>query len=515
MAQRTWNWNYSAFSKPAQNVAPATKGALRDIVTKTNQFPSPLRAVGEVHSMNSCFATTGTHVSMEKLSAVGNPVKDEARGIWLVTAQAGATMFDIRQKLRQHNPPLELEVSPEIGNATVGSSACCGTKDASLGTGPGQISSIAERILLMDANGNDVELTLGSEDLRWARCSYGLMGVVQEATFRARPLAPLDYEYHWFPADAALTRAKVFGGADGVLAFLQPYRKRIMVERRTRVADPATAANRIADTRVRREIRDWVWQWGATQSVALAPILAEAFSQNLPSQLVAMLLDSAATAFDHPFLNNPLVRTALNVVRSSLNLGGVTTDQALAAADKLPEPLFELLEGYTAHRSDSMINFTHDRQTYFEFTFWAFPQDDWEKLLPLYLKFCEDFHRDTGFRASLFTEIYFIAKDESSPLSFSLDAPIFTLDMVDHRPWDPRWQQLNERYNEWAAAHGGRPLLNQTKRLEATPGVVAKAFKAAGALGQNWDAFRQRVTEKDPSGRFRNEFFDRLLKESA
>src|SRR5207247_4527099 len=116
-----------------------------------------------------------------------------ARNVWLVTAEAGATMIDIRDRLRQHDPPLELEVSPEIGNATVGSAACCGTKDASLGDGPGQISSIVEEMVLIDANGIPVPIGGSSAALPWARCRYGLLGVGREATFRARRRAPLAY----------------------------------------------------------------------------------------------------------------------------------------------------------------------------------------------------------------------------------------------------------------------------------------------------------------------------------
>jgi hypothetical protein len=43
-------------------------------------------------------------------------------------------LIQIRDALRPHG--MELEVSPEIGNATAGSVACCGTKDASLGRAP-------------------------------------------------------------------------------------------------------------------------------------------------------------------------------------------------------------------------------------------------------------------------------------------------------------------------------------------------------------------------------------------
>ena len=150
-----------------------------------------------------------------------------------------------------------------------------------------------------------------------------------------------------------------------------------------------------------------------------------------------------------------------------------------------------------------MIDFAMHPPDPFDFTFWAFPVDRWETVVPAYLKFCED--TAPQFRASLFTEVYLISKDDNAALSFCPDTDVFTLDMVDHRPRDPGWHELNRAFNKLAIKpeHGGRPLLNQTKHL--TKNDLEKSLR------ERWKKFGELVTHDDPQGRFRNDFFDSLL----
>lgn len=193
-------------------------------------------------------------------------------------------------------------------------------------------------------------------------------------------------------------------------------------------------------------------------------------------------------------------------------------DSPLSAAllrlfDLVPGPFFEgFLQGYRAYRSDSLVDFRHGRQTHFDFTFWAFSEAAWPGLVEEYIRFCRDHARNNdGYRPALFTEIYFMPRDRRARVAPSIDGPVFTLDMVDNRPPDPRWKAINRAYNEWAVAHGGRPLLNQTKELEATPDVVRRAYGAA------WKEFSAAVWKANPplpgapNGRFVSGFFAPLL----
>ena len=131
---------------------------------------------------------------------------------------------------------MQTAVTPEIGNATAGSVACCGTKDASLGrSGSGQVGSTAIGVRLVDADG-EVETITEADDperMRAVRSSYGLLGVVFEVTFRIQRLSILSYSYKSFELTPLPGPDELSGGADGVLGLL-PYSNRIVVERRVR-----------------------------------------------------------------------------------------------------------------------------------------------------------------------------------------------------------------------------------------------------------------------------------------
>jgi len=130
----------------------------------------------------------------------------------------------------------------------------------------------------------------------------------------------------------------------------------------------------------------------------------------------------------------------------------------------------------------------------------------WGTVVPAYLQFCENFQRRTGFRPALPTEVYFIRQDNHGLLSFSPSEDIFTLDMVNSTPRTSKdevyWRWMNREYNDFAAAHGGRPLLNQTKELSRS--IVHRS------LGADWQAFAATRLLADKDGRFLNEFFKSL-----
>jgi FAD/FMN-containing dehydrogenase len=344
---------------------------------------------------------------------------------------------------------------PEIGNATAGSVACCGTKDSSVGTGPGQVSSGVVAVKMVNARGvlEDIDERRSAAEkarLRDIRSSYGLLGVICEVTFRIEPRVVFKHEYEVISLEPVPTLAAIRKNADAVLAFMQPYAKQILVERR--FIDRAAPRSSVDPVMVRRRLRGFAWEHGATQTVS---------------------------------------------VLTSLPFGA----RLLEGFDKLTGAAFEhLLSGFRASRADCMVDFSADPSDPFDFTFWAYPEAAWEVVVPAYLRFCQE---QLPFRASLFTEVYLIARDDKAALSFCPSSNVFTLDSVDHRARDEGWHRFNRGYNDLAVTLGGCPLLNQTKQLSKP--VVARA------LGDRWTAFSQLVAAEDPDGRFGNSFFDALL----
>lgn len=543
-----WNWNRSAGSHPRVVVDATSVDHVVQIVRDRATYPSPVRAAGELHSTTACIeADGGTQVRMRGLAHVR--VEDGGRRI---TVGAGATMLAVRDELRKHGR--ELAVSPEIGNATAGSVACGGSKDSWLHSrsypeGLAQIGSAVVAVTLVDAQGElvtvDERSGPGGLSLELVRCSYGLLGIIVEVTFATVPRALLANRFAWLPVASTFdpaqedhiavpTVAEIFAGADAVLAFLQPYHGGVLIERRTAIGDDKITP----EDQMRREVRDWIWEWGASGATTLLAGMADVASGS-PAKGAARMAAASVELLSAALLENRLTRALFAGHPPSPTLGRAFAEiherlpretrtpppdvdpsseeaqfaRLLPLFDKPTGPFFEdLVRGYRAYRSDSLVDFSHDRATFFDFTFWAFAERHWDRLVPEYIRFCRDYsRRHGGYRPALFTEIYFIPQDRHSLLSFSADGPVFTLDMVDNRPDDARWRAMNRAYNLWAAEHGGHPLMNQTKELEATPEVLSRAY------GEAWARFSRAVWAANPAapdapdGRFVSSYFKKLL----
>jgi FAD/FMN-containing dehydrogenase len=441
------NWNGSDLSNPRVVATPRDLEDLIALVKDRETYPSPMRAGGSFHSMNACFETTGTQV----LTKAFNSVKVDLEA-GTVTVGAAVTMLQIRNALRSLG--MQLEVTPEIGNATAGSVCCCGTKDSSLGpTGLGQVSSSVCRIKLVNARGEVEDVSEESDPKRLfvLRSSYGLLGVVYEVTFRIQPAVALRYEYSVLPLDPAPTMVEMRRGADAMLGFAQPYANRIIVERRYRLPENPAAFS--AFSRAKRRGRDILWESGASF-----------FPTRIP--------------------HNWWFDTQDRLLQSQLRI-------------------LTAMGGFRAHRWDSTVDFKPNRSHYVDFTFWAIPVSRWAEFTPAVRSFCAEFRKETGFRMSIMAEVYALARDQHSLLSPSPDEDMLTMDVVDTRINDPLWVEFNKQFNLLAASFGGRPLLNQTKY--PTRSLVRDT------LGADWDRFLGIRKQEDPDGRFLNGFFADLI----
>jgi FAD/FMN-containing dehydrogenase len=441
------NWNGSDISNPRVIASPRDLEDLIAIVKDGETYPSPLRAGGSFHSMNACFETTGTQVLTKAFDSVK---VDLDAGT--VTVGSAVTLLQIRNALRPLG--VQLEVTPEIGNATAGSVCCCGTKDSSLGpTGLGQVSSTVCRIKMVNARGEIEDVSEASDPKRLfiLRSSYGLLGIVYEVTFRIQPAVTLRYEYAVLPFDPAPTIEKMRGGADAMLGFAQPYANRIIVERRFRL--PENSGPISGFSRAKRRLRDLLWESGASFFPTLIP-------------------------------HNWWFDTQDRLLQFQLRL-------------------LTAIGGFRAHRWDSTVDFKPNRSHFVDFTFWAVPVSRWAEFTPAVRKFCDDFRKKTGFRMSIMAEVYALARDQHSLLSPSPNEDMLTMDVVDTRTKDPLWAEFNKQFNVLAASFGGRPLLNQTKH--PTRSLVRQT------LGADWDRFLEIRTGEDPDGRFVNGFFADLM----
>jgi hypothetical protein len=198
------NYDGSITSAPQQLVYPETVEEIQAILRDTVRFPSPVRAMGSYHSLTPCASSDGTIVNMSRMAQV---IGIDSTNLTF-TAQAGLEIIEASKALRPDD--LQLMLNIEIGNMTLGSAACCHSKDALDGFEFGQVSSYVTHIKWVTPAGDLAEASeADSPDLlRLMRSSYGLCGIVYEVTLRIKPIEALHFTYLPRPVDE-LTQEEV------------------------------------------------------------------------------------------------------------------------------------------------------------------------------------------------------------------------------------------------------------------------------------------------------------------
>ncbi|HEV2499106.1 MAG TPA: FAD-dependent oxidoreductase, partial [Terriglobia bacterium] len=194
------NWFGDLVSHPQVLVEANSVDDIIAVLKNPAKYPSPVRAVGSNHSTSPCgTADGGTLIKMGNMNRILSITGDS------VTAQAGAHYIDIAHELENHN--LQFYVNTEIGSLSAGSAACAGTKDGSLPGEFGQVGSYITNVKMVLPSGELLEVDESkSELLKQVRSSYGLFGIVYEATFRVKPIVPMAVYHETFTLEDFTSR---------------------------------------------------------------------------------------------------------------------------------------------------------------------------------------------------------------------------------------------------------------------------------------------------------------------
>ena len=178
-------------ASPQKVVRPTTVAEIQEVLRRPQDFPGPVRPMGSFHSLTPCAATSGTIIDMRGMNRILNidPVN------LTLTAEAGIEMIEAARELRKHN--LQLLLNIEIGNLTLGSAACCHTKDSLDAVEFGQVSSYITRIKWVSPSGSLEEASADRNPslLPLIKSSYGLAGIICEVTIRIKPLEIVRFNY--------------------------------------------------------------------------------------------------------------------------------------------------------------------------------------------------------------------------------------------------------------------------------------------------------------------------------
>ena len=443
------NWFGSIKSHPAVIVEVESVEQIRAVLDDRQRYPGPVRAVGSNHSTTPCgVAEGGTLIVMRKMDRILEIREDS------VTAQAGALYYDVAQELRKHQ--LQFYVNVELGNLTIGSAASGGTKDASMPGEFGQVASYATSIKMITPAGDLVEITdKDSELMQVTRSSYGLFGIIYEATFKVRPLVPMRVYHKPYSFDQfakALPALKARG--ESIMMYINPFTDTVLVEFR-----------KYHDHLKGHRATNWQWKLRNAIWSHYAPLYGYFLSRMVPSRRLRILLTD--------LYNRLIVLVATAIVRG---------ENTAATSQLIKYPFVSNNSRYT-------------------FSIWAFPEETYLDSLRKYFEFSKEYYQRKKYRVNLLSVGYRIKADQSSLFSYSFDGPVMTFDPVS--TGNPGWEDFLRAYNELCSSLGGVPLFNQTNLL--TREQVNHAFGDRPLL---FDRYRRRY---DPTDRLLNSYFKELL----
>jgi hypothetical protein len=404
--------------------------------------------VGSNHSTARCgIAEGGTLIKMAGMNRILDIGTDT------VTAQAGALYIDVALELRKRN--LQFHVCTEIGNLSIGSAACAGTKDASMAGEYGQVGSYVTAVKLVLPNGTLLEASDATDPelMQQIRASYGTFGIIYEVTLTVRPLTPVKVYHRTFRLQEfleALPELRASGVS--MMYYLFPFVDKITVEFRS--YNPAATGK--ANQRV--------WTSRNRGWAVVGPVIGR-WAAALPAGPVR-----------HHVLN------ALTSVWRFVLVHRVKSDNTIPMQQTIRYPPVGGPSRYT-------------------FSLFAFPIEDFPNVLQEFCRFCKEYYQRTGYRTNLSYVGYRICSDQRSLLSYSFHGDVMTLDPVSTN--NPGWKEFLTAFNQFCSVRKGAPVLNQT--FGVTQDIARRAF------GERLDIISRTRQTYDPDGRLLNDYFRELL----
>lgn len=450
MSNQITNYDGGIVTSPRQLVYAETVNQIQAIMKDPVRFPGPVRAMGSFHSLTPCASSSGTIINMSNIKRIIHI--DETN--MTIRAEAGLELIDASKELRSKN--LQFVTNVEIGNITLGSAACCQTKDA---LDHGQMDSYVIEIKWVDPSGQLREASVTSDpDLLYRmRSSYGLCGVIYEVTFKLERLEAIRLTY-LLRNVADLTEnevADLIDNNEGVICWTLGS---------ISVFECRNSAPKVdSSTRWLAGVRRMLWSYVVA--------FVSRYSQSLTRSrtLKNLLLD--------------VWFAILRMCYRALNWIG----------------------GFTLYDPDKIVDYRRTPASgRYAFTFWAFPREQWLRTLKEYLRFREQHFQMYGFRCNMPLGSYFIRKDLNSILSYTHDGDIISIDPIHAYTKEDQaaWNLFLTKFNAWAYHMKGIPLLNQSPFVNSSH-VMA-------AYGERWHEFKDWIKNEDPNGRMLNPFFGEL-----
>jgi len=434
-------------------VRPANGGSTEYTINSTRELmrlmnpgtrtPTPIRPAGARSASTDCNSTpVGSVISVNPLDNILNI--DTFNNT--VTAQAGVRIYRLVEALAEHG--LELVGAHELAGRTLGGAIAA----PSMGPGIGKRSAcLASRVLsakLVTPTGKLMQVNAAQQNLLGAvRSSYGLLGVIVEATLKVQPIANFTVSHRKLPIDDFCRVVDTLANSEvGFKFYLLPYRDRVYLDLR-----------RYSDSTGNTYKTPWkLKDWGET---TVLPGLFKSFNRLLPLHSVRYQVIDTVSEATQGIVNGRFVTTGNNTLAGS-----------------------------------SGRNFSRTRNLMY--TTWCFPAADFSVVARAYRQFCRQSYEKSRYRCDMPAVGYYVYQDRSALLSPSFDEPMIALQTSSTQAngWEDFVIDLADFAEHWA----GVPLFSQTRSL--------RADYARQVYGARLEFFRKIRRQLDPEDRFLTPF---------
>jgi hypothetical protein len=433
--------------KTSTVIRPACVRDLQNCLDPASGFPTPIRPIGANSSSTDCTsAAVGTIVDM---TAFDNILNIDAYNDTVVV-QAGVRIGKLIDALATHG--LELAGAHDLLNRTVGGAIAGGCIGPTIANGGGLFATQVISLKVVTPAGQLLQIGHKDKNLLNAfRLSYGMLGVIHEATLRVRPITPFQAVHRrcTIPQFGALTE-RICASNVGVKFFLMPFRNRVYLDLRR------YSAEQQGPRKIAWQIKDW------GESTVL-PQVFKSLNRIVPVSGVRYRIIDEIGKMTQGIVNNKLVSAGNNS----------TSHSGIAGSDA------------------GTLNYST----------WLFPAADFAIVIQNYAEFCARIKDSTGFRCDMPTVGFRIARDRSSLLSPSFDEPMFALRAVSTQT--EGWEDFAIDFADFARQWGGSPFFNQSKGLE--PDYAAQVF------GSRLNFFSKIRRRADADNRMMNPFLSQYF----
>jgi len=420
---------------------PANLKQLRMIVDPVSGLPQPLRVRGAGSAATDCNNTSsGTVLKMTGLDRI---IRIDAEN-QTVTAQAGVHLGSLVAALAEDG--LELVGGYDLEGRTVGGAIASPCFGPSIGNNGSYFSSHVVAMKVLRPNGEPLQVDTGQKNLLAAmRMSFGVLGIIYEATMRVRPIRTFTATHRRVDIDKFASLVDALANGDvGFKFYLMPYRDRVYIDLRRYESNPGNSYG------APWKLKDW------GESTVL-PNIFKSLNRVMPIPSVKYHLIDSISEATQGLVNSRLVNT-----------GTFATAQS------------------SQRRSP--------RRCYY--STWCFPAANFSMVARAYRDFCIETYARTGYRCDMPAVGYRLCKDPRAVLSPSYDEAMIALSTASTqiRGWDDFVIDLAEFAEKWS----GLPLVSQSRALRAEHVIQT--------YNQRLDFFRRLRRQLDPDNRLLSPF---------